>query len=218
MEVVIVNYLLICTISYLIGAIPFSYILTKKIADKDITKSGSGNAGAMNSYEVTGSKKTGIMVMILDLLKGLIPAIIITYLLELPFSFSLLPFMLIIAGHNFSIFLKFKGGRGLATSAGISLVVNLWLVIIWLSVFYIIYLFRKNIHIGNIFATILLPIFVILIGDNLSRFNFIDSSNLFSDINLLFTYTATMSLQILIKHLQPITELIKEYKIKEYKK
>ncbi len=215
MEVFLVNYLLICIISYLIGSIPFSYILTKQITDKDITKTGSGNAGAMNSYEVTGSKKAGILVMILDLLKGLIPAIIITHLLELSFDFSLLPLMLIIAGHNFSIFLKFKGGRGLATSAGISLVVNFWLVIFWLLVFFVIYLIRKNIHIGNIFATILLPFFVIFAGDTIIRLNFFDSNKVFTDFNLLLTYTAMMSLQILIKHIEPITDLIKNIKNKQ---
>ena len=212
MEVFFVNYSLICLLSYLIGSIPFSYILTKKITDKDITKSGTGNAGAMNSYEVTGSKKTGIIVLILDFLKGIIPAIFLTYILELPFEFSLLPLMLIIAGHNFSIFLKFKGGRGLATSAGISLVVNFWLVIFWLIVFFIMYMVKKNIHIGNIFATILLPIFVTFTGDIIIKLNFIDFNGIFSDFNLLLTYTAMMSLQILIKHLNPLIEIITEYK------
>jgi glycerol-3-phosphate acyltransferase PlsY len=212
MEVFFVNYSLICLLSYLIGSIPFSYILTKRIADKDITKSGTGNAGAMNSYEVTGSKKTGIIVLILDFLKGLFPALILTYILELSFSFSLLPLILIIAGHNFSIFLKFKGGRGLATSAGISLVINFWLVILWLTVFFIMYMVKKNIHIGNIFATILLPIFVTFTGDLIIKLNFLDFNGIFSDFNLLFTYTAMMSLQILIKHLNPLIEIITEYK------
>lgn len=212
MEVFFVNYSLICLLSYLIGSIPFSYIVTKRTSNKDITKSGSGNAGAMNSYEVTGSKKTGIIVLILDFLKGLFPALILIYILELPFSFLLLPLMLIIAGHNFSIFLKFQGGRGLATSAGISLVVNFWLVIIWLFVFFIMYMAKKNIHIGNIFATILLPIFVTFTGDLIIKLNFLDFKGIFSDYNLLFTYTAMMSLQILIKHLNPLIEIITEYK------
>lgn len=214
MEVFFVNYFLICLISYFIGSIPFSYILTKKSAGKDITKYGSGNAGAMNSYEVTGSKKTGIAVLILDFLKGFIPALILTYLFELPFAFSLLPYILIIAGHNFSIFLKFKGGRGLATSAGLSLVINFWLVILWLMVFFIIYIIKKNIHLSNIFATIILPIFVIFTGDVIIRFNFFDNTGIYTDFNLLFTYTAMMSLQILIKHLNPLIEIIKEHKKK----
>lgn len=213
MEVFVVNYSLICLLSYLIGSIPFSYILTKKISDKDITISGTGNAGAMNSYEVTGSKTAGIIVLILDFLKGIIPALFLTYVLELSFTFSLLPLMLVIAGHNFSIFLKFKGGRGLATSAGISLIVNYWLVIFWLIVFFIMYMVKKNIHIGNIFATILLPIFVTFTGDIIIKLNFFDFNGIFSDFNLLLTYTAMMSLQILIKHLNPIIEIIKEYKI-----
>jgi len=214
MGVFIVNYSLICVLSYLIGSIPFSYFLTRKISDLDITKSGSGNAGAMNSYEVTGSKKTGILVLILDFLKGFIPAIVLTYILELSFEFSLLPFMLIIAGHNFSIFLKFKGGRGLATSAGISMVVNFWLVIFWIAVFFVIYSIKKNIHLGNIFATILLPFFVTFSGDLIIRYNFNNAIGIFSDFNLLLTYTAMMSLQILIKHLNPLIEIIKEHKKK----
>jgi glycerol-3-phosphate acyltransferase PlsY len=116
---------------------------------------GTGNVGAMNSYDVTGSKSTGIIVMLVDLFKGLIPALILLYVLKLNLYFTIIPLVLLVLGHNFSVFIKFKGGRGLATGAGVLLVMNFWIVILWLVFYFIIRKIKDNVHIATVIALVL---------------------------------------------------------------
>jgi glycerol-3-phosphate acyltransferase PlsY len=123
-------YWLLCIAYYLIGSIPTAYLVLKFRHQLDIRNEGTGNVGAMNSYDVTGSKSTGIFVFIVDFLKGIIPTIILLYVFNLSLYFIILPLVLLVFGHNFSAFLKFKGGRGLATSAGVLIIINFCLVII----------------------------------------------------------------------------------------
>ena len=108
----------IVILSYLMGGIPFGYLVGKWVKGIDIRKSGSGNIGATNVARVIG-KKWGVVVFILDFLKGVLP-------LFLAFSIkgcSPLVFLLValgcVAGHNWSVFLKFKGGKGVSTSLGV---------------------------------------------------------------------------------------------------
>jgi glycerol-3-phosphate acyltransferase PlsY len=212
----IINIILISIIFYLIGSIPNAYLLTRS-RNIDITKAGSGNVGALNSYEVTKSKTIGILVLLFDLLKGFLPAFILTGLFEVPLNLALLPLIMLIAGHNFSIWLKFKGGRGLATAAGICIAVNFWLLIFWAALFLICFAIKRNVHIGNVVATVLLPLTIIFTSDFLIKFNY-DYSNSPELINYhsaaLFTLIASISILILIKHIKPVVELIKKSKNK----
>lgn len=190
---------------YLIGSIPTAYLVLKFSHKLDITKAGTGNVGAMNSYEVTGSKKIGWFVFMLDFLKGLIPAVIFLYVLKIDFEKIYIPLAALIAGHNFSVWLKFKGGRGLATSAGILFAVNFWLVIIWCIIYEITYLIKKDIHLGNIAATILLPVLLIIINSKWS--NLINHNSINSTDIVIFCLIACVL--ILLKHISPIVSLIK---------
>jgi Predicted membrane protein len=119
------KYLIIFALSYIVGSIPFAYIIVRLFFRKDISKEGSGNVGAMNSYEVTGRKWVGFLVFLFDFLKGISVVLISRYLIPdddfaiLAASFS------VVLGHNFSLFLRFKGGKGLATSAGVLLLIHL---------------------------------------------------------------------------------------------
>lgn len=189
---------------YLIGSIPTAFILLKFFHSKDITKEGSGNVGAMNSYEVSGSKKTGALVFIIDLLKGLIPAIILIYFLQLSFQVYYIPLAALVLGHNFSIWLKFKGGRGLATATGIFAVVNFWIVVIWCIIFFLSQLIKKNVHIGNTLATILLPIVLLIL--NSQELMCISCKGAESGDFMIFI--SLISLIILLKHIEPIKNLI----------
>ncbi|MBI5401983.1 MAG: glycerol-3-phosphate acyltransferase [Ignavibacteriae bacterium] len=189
---------------YLIGSIPTAFILMKLLHKKDITKEGSGNVGAMNSYDVSGSKKTGVLVFIIDLLKGLIPAVILIYFLKLSFQVYYIPLVALVMGHNFSIWLKFKGGRGLATATGIFAVVNFWIVVIWCVVFLLSQFFKKNVHIGNALATILLP-FMLLILNSQELMCISCKGAEFSDFMI---FISLISLIILLKHINPIKNLI----------
>jgi glycerol-3-phosphate acyltransferase PlsY len=159
------TYTLICVLCYLVGAIPFAHILVKRKHNIKITEHGSGNVGAMNTFDVTKSKTTGITVFILDFLKGCIPALILTEVFQLSLPLIILPLSLIVLGHNFSIFMKFKGGRGLATATGIFVVINFLLVILWCLIYVITTRIKKNVHVGNVAATFLYP-FPLLIAQN----------------------------------------------------
>ena len=211
--VFLLNYILLCVIAYLIGSIPFSYFILKSKRKIDITKEGSGNAGAMNSYEVSGSKQIGIIVLMLDALKGFIPAFILGKYLMLDLTLMMVPALMIIIGHNFSIWLGFKGGRGLATAAGLAVYINFWFLIIWLSLFGIFYLIKRDIHIGNIFATILMPVIVLITRDIIIKFTY-DYGWGRDTANMLFPYIAVVSFLILFKHIEPMSFLIKKYRKK----
>ena len=123
-------------IAYLIGSVPFGKIVTKILSNKDITQTGSGNIGATNVYRSV-SKKAGIIVLLLDAIKPIMALLIIEYFDPNFFSkFKYLIFCLSIIGHIFPIWLKFKGGKGVACYFGgfliLSPLVTIFAMVIWL--------------------------------------------------------------------------------------
>lgn len=128
----------VAIISYLIGSINFSIILSKIIGKKDIRESGSGNAGATNMLRTYG-KKMGVITLLLDVLKGIIAVLLAIYLREIavyiefytPYGLGsycdMYPYIAgvcVILGHNFPIYFGFKGGKGVATSLGVVLMLD----------------------------------------------------------------------------------------------
>ena len=113
---------IVCVLAYLIGSIPTAYILGKVIKGIDIRNYGSGNVGATNVFRVIG-KKWGVLALFLDIIKGTIPVLLLFNLIVEDFSTVLYAQLLIgffaVCGHNWTIFLKFKGGKGVATTAGV---------------------------------------------------------------------------------------------------
>lgn len=202
------NFLLILILTvlfYLIGSVPSAYIILKLLHKKDITREGSGNVGAMNSYEVSGSKKTGILVFIFDFLKGSVPALILIGYFNVEFQIAFIPLTALVLGHNFSVWLRFKGGRGLATAAGIMLIFNFWIVVIWCVVYLSTYLIKKNVHIDNSVATILLPfVLLILNSQGLSSSQYPGISNEIFNI-----FVSVVCILILMKHISPILSIIR---------
>ena len=208
----IINYILICILYYLIGSIPTAYLIVrfKKI---DITKAGTGNVGALNSYEVTKSKTIGILVFVLDFLKGFLPSLLIAKVFVLPLSLAIIPLAMLIVGHNFSVWLKFKGGRGLSVGVGIYLVVNFWIIIIWCLLYILAYLVKRSIHLGNVAATLLTPLLLIFFSGFFVQFDYdygIYNTDISYNFNLLFTFCAVLSILVLIKHIKPMVELIRK--------
>jgi len=124
--------------AYLIGSVPFGKIITKILINKDITQTGSGNIGATNVYRSV-SKKAGILVLILDAIKPIIVLAIIQYLNPNLFNeYKYIFFLVSIIGHIFPIWLKFKGGKGVACFFGGNLLLmpipTVFAMIIWLLV------------------------------------------------------------------------------------
>ena len=124
--------------AYLIGSVPFGKIITKILINKDITQTGSGNIGATNVYRSV-SKKAGILVLILDAIKPIIASTMIQYLNPNLFNeYKFIFFLVSIIGHIFPIWLKFKGGKGVACFFGGNLLLmpipTIFAMIIWLLV------------------------------------------------------------------------------------
>ncbi len=112
------EYLISSVAGYLFGSLPTAYLVLKRSKNIDITESGTGNVGAMNSYEITNSKMIGILVFLIDALKGILSVILMKIIFPGEFVFPALALVFAVFSHCFNPWLKFKGGRGLATAAG----------------------------------------------------------------------------------------------------
>ena len=146
-------YFLTIIISYLFGSFPSGYILSKYFNKIDITKQGSGNIGATNVLR-SGSKSLAILTLLIDALKGAIPVILFSfnsYLMALAGLFSFL-------GHNFPVWLKFKGGKGIATYLGICFAVSLNIGISFVLLWVLITFIFKTSSISSLITISLIPI------------------------------------------------------------
>jgi glycerol-3-phosphate acyltransferase PlsY len=160
-----VNSFIVFLICYCIGSFPTAYILVRLKSKKDLTKEGSGNIGTLNSFVVSKSKAIGIAVLLFDLLKGIVPLYVMLFILRIDYPAAMTGACGLITGHNYPVWLKFKGGRGLATGAGIFMVVNYFIVIGWLLVWLVVFMIKKKVLISNTIATFSLPVFVIAAGN-----------------------------------------------------
>ena len=149
-------------ISYLMGSIPFGFILTKFFLKKDIRDIGSGNIGATNALRA-GNKLIGYTTLVLDISKAVIPVIYVKiYFPELIFIASLCAFL----GHVFPIWLKFKGGKGVATYVGILFSINILLGTIFIVSWMIVFISTKYSSLSSIIGAISIPAYLLIIGQS----------------------------------------------------
>ena len=157
------DIIIICLISYLMGSIPFGFILTKIFLKKDIREIGSGNIGATNALR-TGNKVLGYSTLILDILKAIIPVLYIKfYFSEFIYISSLCVFL----GHVFPIWLKFHGGKGVATYVGILFVIDIYLGLLFTFVWFFIFIISKFSSLSSLIGSLSIPIYFLF----LSQFN-----------------------------------------------
>jgi acyl phosphate:glycerol-3-phosphate acyltransferase len=157
------DILFIGVTSYVIGSIPFGFILTKIFLKKDIRKIGSGNIGATNALR-TGSKMIGYTTLFLDIVKAIIPVIYVKfYYSDLLYIASLCAFL----GHVFPIWLKFKGGKGVATYVGILFALDIYFGLVFMITWLIIFTLSKFSSLSSLIASIAVPIYLLI----LSQFN-----------------------------------------------
>ena len=187
-------------IFYLIGSLPFALILTKLSGFGDIRDIGSGNVGATNVLR-TGNKYLALIVLSLDIIKGFVPLIILQFYFE---DLSLLNKIILghfaIIGHIFPIWLKFKGGKGVATYIGFLFGLNPYITILFLLVWLVTAFVSKYSSLGSLIGILVAPSYYIFIN-----FNFY--------ILIFFIY---LTLIIYLKHTENIKRLINktESKIK----
>lgn len=160
--------ILLVIISYLMGAIPVAYIYCK-FRGKDITKEGSGNVGATNAARLYG-KSAFFTIFILDALKGFIPIFFISPIL-CPVGMNIqivniIVLFVTVSGHIWSVFIKFKGGKGVATSLGCLLAIMPLPCILAAIIFGIIFGITRIVSIGSICASMSLPLFSWIIDPN----------------------------------------------------
>ncbi len=196
----IIYIILLVIISYIIWSIPSAYLLVKTTTWKDVRKHWTWNIGTMNTHRTTWNKLITLLVLASDLIKWL-SVYCLAYLLnnniELPITFTILlsiAWLTVILWHNYSIFMKkFAGWKWLATWAGFFLLINPYLVIIRILVFFVVVWISKYMVLGQIIATILLPIWAYFVWINWYLPEFVFWSEVFLP-------TLAISLPIFIKH------------------
>ena len=155
------EYLIVGIVSYLMGSIPFGLILTKIFLNKDIREIGSGNIGATNALR-TGNKLLAYSTLILDITKAIVPIIYVKINFpELIYIASLCAFL----GHVFPFWLKFKGGKGVASYVGILFSIDILLGIIFVVSWGIIFLLFRLSSLSSIISSLLIPAYILLIGE-----------------------------------------------------
>ena len=164
------TYIIVAVIAYLIGSINFSIILSKRMAGFDIREKGSGNAGTTNMLRAVG-KKAAVITLICDILKGVVSILIAVLAGKIIKNLDnallvQLAGIFVIIGHTFPIFFKFKGGKGIATSLGVLLMINWQIGLICLIFALVLMALTKMVSVGSIAAAILFPILVAFIDQN----------------------------------------------------
>ena len=155
------DFLIVGIASYLMGSIPFGLILTKIFLKKDIRDIGSGNIGATNVLR-TGNKLIGYLTLVLDITKAVIPVIYVKINFpELIYIASLCAFL----GHVFPIWLKFKGGKGVATYVGILFSIKILLGVVFISCWIITFLLSRYSSLSSIIASLSVPIYLLIKGN-----------------------------------------------------
>ena len=150
---------LIGIISYLMGSVPFGFILTKIFLKKDIREIGSGNIGATNALR-TGNKTIGYSTLVLDILKAVGPVIYVKIFYQ---DFLYITSLCAFLGHVFPIWLKFKGGKGVATYVGILFAINIYFGIIFTISWFVTFFISKYSSLSSLVGAASIPIYLLIL-------------------------------------------------------
>lgn len=161
---------LIVIVSYLIGSFSPAYFLGRIIGKKDIREYGSGNAGTTNALRVFG-KNVAAATLLLDILKGIIAILIGRYILGVNGGY--LGGLFAVLGHNWPIFLNFKGGKGIATSLGVLFTLNWKLGLICLVIGLVFIIFSKYVSLGSIMASVAAPFVSYILAGSVEDYLFL---------------------------------------------
>lgn len=195
------DYIMVPAIAYLFGSIPFGYILVRLFRHEDIRMTGSGNIGATNVARTAPG--LGIVTLILDTVKGYIPVFVVSayaYDHAQVSHGSLLPALaalFAVIGHMFPVWLRFRGGKGVATAAGTFLVLCPQAVGLALLVFLIVFAVTRYVSLGSILAAVSVPVFVYLLNRSETW-----------DTRPLLVSSILIAILIILKHHQNIRRLI----------
>ena len=195
-----VAYIVVAILSYLIGSINFSIIISKKVAGFDVREKGSGNAGTTNMLRTVG-KKAALITLVCDILKGVISVLLALLLGKIAKEannsiLAQIAGILVIIGHTFPIFFKFKGGKGVATAVGVLLTTNWQIGLICLIFGLVLIALTRMVSLGSITAAILFPILVLFI-----KTNYIVEGNY-------FIYSLIIAVMVVFNHRENVKRLL----------
>ena len=156
------DYLIIITISYLVGSIPFGLLLTKFFLNKDIRNVGSGNIGATNVLR-SGNKLLGYTTLFLDIFKAVLTVLYIKF--NHP-DFIYISSLSVFLGHVFPLWLKFKGGKGVATYVGILFSINLLYGLVFGITWILVFLLSKYSSLSSLVGSLSIPIYLVIFNEN----------------------------------------------------
>jgi acyl phosphate:glycerol-3-phosphate acyltransferase len=188
--------LLVILVSYILGSIPFGYIISK-MKGIDITKLGSGNIGATNVGRFLG-KPYFFIVLFLDAIKGFIPTILFKLLFGL--EYGILAGLFSVIGHSYSIFMKFKGGKGVATGLGVSIALIPIETIIGFGVWFLVLMIFKIMALASIISAV--SVFIVVL--------FLEKSSLIKIV------CGIIAVLIVLRHKSNIERIIKGTEPKFY--
>ena len=161
-------YIAVAVIAYFIGSVNFSVIISKKMAGFDLREKGSKNAGTTNMLRTVG-KKAALIVLICDILKGVLAILIIAKIMTGNLDQAIgvqIAAIAVVLGHTFPIFFEFKGGKGVATSIGILLMINWQIGLICIVYGVLILILTRMVSLGSITAALLFPVLTIFISEH----------------------------------------------------
>lgn len=198
------NWLLLVGIAvgaYLLGSIPFGYILVRMTRGEDVRASGSGNIGATNVAR-SGGKGLGILTLMLDTFKGWLPVWVVLHLPGMPVAndrqlhvLAAAVALLAVLGHMFTVWLRFKGGKGVATGLGVFLALAPAAVLISVALFAVIFALTRYVSLGSIVAAASFPIILL-----------IREGNIFGPWGM--ALTTTVAVLVIVRHHQNIGRLV----------
>lgn len=202
------TFLLAGAVGYLLGSFPTGYLLVRWKADLDIRQHGSGNVGTLNSFEVTNSKAVGAGVLLLDLLKGLASVLLARHVVSPEFPVLATAGIAAVVGHNFPVWLRFQGGRGLATAAGVMLLLGWVLVPVWMGAWFVGKLLSKDVNVGNAVGT--LSILAAALSTSPDMLAEIIPAN--ASVAAFRIYVAVLTIVILLRLVEPVTGYIAQHR------
>ena len=199
-------YIIMALIAYAIGSVNFSVILSKKMAGFDVREKGSGNAGSTNMLRSVG-KKAAALTLICDILKGVVSisiAMILGNIIEGMNRELLVQIagIAVVIGHTFPIFFQFKGGKGVATSLGVLLILNWRIGLICLVFALVLMILTRMVSLGSCAAAVLFPVLTLFINDNYTVLTEGKNGNVY------FVYSLLLAVIVLYNHRSNIKRIL----------
>jgi len=195
-------------LGYLLGSVPSAFLLVRWKSRIDIRNAGSGNVGTLNSFQVSGSKRVAVAVLCLDFLKGVASVLLAGKFFANDFAVEAISGIFAVVGHNFPVWLKFRGGRGLATAAGVFAFLSPAALPLWGGFWLLIFALARIVNVANAGATGLLILALWLLPAEILQ-GFLPEG---ATTPAFCLFGTIILLVILVRHIAPVVQWAKNHK------